>query len=298
MDYWNAVGKPSIDMSKCRGCGVCVDVCKVSLEMKDGKPQVIEDSPHPCVACGQCVAACPTGAMTVAGRGMTAEDSLPIPKRSDRADAAGLEALLLSRRSVRDYTKDDVPKGVVDDILRIASTAPMGFPPSAVEVTVIANREKTRQFSKDLLETMDRGVRALGNPVVFPMLRLFMNKADYEALKFVMPMMRQMVERYRNNGEDWLVYDAPLIMIFSKSPYADAADPVIAATYAMIAAESMGLGACMNGMVGAFLARDKKMKAKYRMPKDTKPIITLTIGYPAVKYHRALRRRFGEVVEV
>ena len=48
-------------------------------------------------------------------------------------------------------------------------------------------------------------------------------------------------------GVDWFFYDAPLALYFYASPYADPADPLIPATYAMLAGESLGLGTCMLG---------------------------------------------------
>ena len=43
------------------------------------------------------------------------------------------------------------------------------------------------------------------------------------------------------------LYDAPVALCFYGSPCCDPAGPVIAATYAMPAAESLGLGTCMIG---------------------------------------------------
>jgi nitroreductase len=72
----------------------------------------------------------------------------------------------------------------------------------------------------------------------------------------------------------------------------DAVDCMIAATYAMLAAESMGLGSCMLGTSVA-LTRDQRLKARYGIPPENKVGVTLVIGYFSVKFRHALRRRFG-----
>ena len=76
-----------------------------------------------------------------------------------------------------------------------------------------------------------------------------MGKETYQVMKsFGNPLVKFMVETKQKN-ENYLLYDAPLALYFSSSPYADLADPYIPATYAMLAAESLGLGSCMIGSV-------------------------------------------------
>lgn len=65
---------------------------------------------------------------------------------------------------------------------------------------------------------------------------------------FVKPLYCIYTENMRNRVN--LVNDeVPLAMHFYGSPYTDPAHPIIAATSAMIAAETLGLGPCMLGGV-------------------------------------------------
>ena len=57
-------------------------------------------------------------------------------------------------------------------------------------------------------------------------------------------------------------YDAPLAIYFYGSPYCDPADPIIAATYAMIAAEALGLGTCMLGAIHPLIQYGKSAQAE------------------------------------
>jgi len=53
---------PIIDLSKCNGCGVCVERCPTgALAMKDGQPFMAR--PDLCSYCATCEDACPTGAI-------------------------------------------------------------------------------------------------------------------------------------------------------------------------------------------------------------------------------------------
>jgi len=64
---------------------------------------------------------------------------------------------------------------------------------------------------------------------------------------------------------------------------------------AMLAAESMGLGSCLIGMVGPFLSRNKKLKEKYGVPPRNRPGIAIVFGYPDIRYRRTVKRRLARV---
>lgn len=73
-----------------------------------------------------------------------------------RAGYEELMALMLARRSIREFDDRDVEQEKIDRILTAASTAPMGIPPSDVEVLVVDGKDKVREFADDMLELMKR----------------------------------------------------------------------------------------------------------------------------------------------
>ena len=77
--------------------------------------------------------------------------------------------------------------------------------------------------------------------------------------------------------------------------YSDPVDPIIPATYAMLAAESLGMGSCMIGTIAPFLKYSKKLRGKYGIPLKNRQGIMVIFGYPAIKFHKALRRTFASV---
>ncbi len=101
-----------------------------------------------------------------------------------------------------------------------------------------------------------------------------------------------------NNGINLVTYDAPLAIYFYGSPYADPADPVIAATYAMITAESLGLGACMIGGIHPLIQLGRKA-ARFRKKQGIKYAsrggLFVIFGHPGVKYKRGIRRTFASI---
>lgn len=55
---------PFIDMTRCNGCGLCVEYCPThAVELEKGRPVII--SPADCAYCGLCEETCPVGAIAL-----------------------------------------------------------------------------------------------------------------------------------------------------------------------------------------------------------------------------------------
>ncbi len=135
-----------INYSQCNHCGLCVNVCKdLTLIIKDEKVIINSKPLFGCIGCGQCVAICPNDAISLNGRTLTMEDFIDLPrKRRQEQIIQNLYSLLLSRRSVRDFKDKEIPVEIINKILECSSTAPMGIPPSDVEVLVLNGKDKVK----------------------------------------------------------------------------------------------------------------------------------------------------------
>jgi len=286
----------SIDYEKCKACGLCVKVCKgAPLYLENDKVRVDQTRYFGCIGCGHCAAICPTGAIIVEGREISPTSFMDIPAEENRAGYEELMSLMLARRSIREFEDREVEQEKIDKILAAASTAPMGIPPSDVEVLVIKGKEKVREFSDDLLKLIKSQKWIFSKPVLL-LMRPFMKREDYEVVdKFMYPAI-EAFEEMRKENTDYLLYEAPLAMRFHVSPYADPADPLITATYAMLAAETLDLGSCMIGTIGPMLKNGgKEVKEKYGINPRNQPGLMVIFGYPAVKYRRAIQRNLAKI---
>ncbi len=201
---------------------------------------------------------------------------------------------MTARRSTRDFEREEVEEELFEKILDVVATAPMGIPPSDVEVLVLKGRAKVRAFADDIIALM-RKSRWLFSPFMQRLLPFFVGKAAGELLgSFVVPAMEAIIKK-RKAGEDWLMYGAPLALLFHASPYADPADPVIAATYAMLAAESLGLGSCLVGFASPFLRFSPSLKRKYDIPPGNRLSLVLLLGHSKVPRRYAIKRRLARI---
>jgi len=288
----------TIDQQKCTGCGKCVTVCSdFEIKIVNGKAVLADEPLFGCIACGHCMAICPEGAIEVTGRCLTPKDLLQFTESSVKPDYNSLLRLLQTRRSIREYKNQPVSGEIIDLIIAAAQTAPMGIPPSDVSVLVLNGKEKVRQFSSDFCNVLNRN-RWLVSGWFMALMTPFMDK---KTIRFFKKFMRPLFDVYigsMNKGVDHVTYDAPVALYFYGSPFCDPADPIIAATYAMVAAESLGLGTCMLGAIHPFLQSGfgvKEFRNKYGIRFKSREGLVLIVGYPKVKYIKGVNRTFANV---
>ncbi len=291
----NKAAEITLDTELCTNCGICAEVCKgAPLVMSDGSLEIDQPRFFGCVGCGHCMCICPQDCIQINGRDLGPDDVTPIPDQADRASYQQFYNLLLSRRSVRNFRDQLVEPEKVAQIIDAVCTAPMGLPPSDVEILVLDTPAKVQEFASDVIGVIKKS-RWFFSPLVNTVLRPFFGREYVESVEsFIRPAVGIFIEE-SGRGRDYLLYNAPLAMYFHTSPYSDPADPLIAATYAMLAAEAIGLGSCMIGTPAYFIKYNKAIKQKYRLPMKNQPGIVVIFGYPRFKFRKALRRRLAKV---
>ncbi|NQT12857.1 MAG: nitroreductase family protein [Planctomycetes bacterium] len=287
-----------INENKCTGCGLCVSVCKdFGIEIANDKVKVNNHPIFGCIGCGHCMAICPSGAIKIFGRTLSPDDLFDLPDKVNSATYEDMQFLLQRRRSIREFKETPVDNDLTKKILDAAQTAPMGLPPSDVNVLVMNSKDKVRAFAGDFCSYLE-SMKWLVSDWFLLLMRPFWGKANDEMFRtFIKPTLHIFTVNMRN-GINLVTYDAPLAMYFYGSPYTDPADPIVAATYAMIAAETLGLGTCMIGSVHPFIQKGRKAK-EFRETQGirfaSQEGLFVIFGYPQVKYNRGIRRTFASI---
>jgi len=291
-------GTVNIDESTCKQCGQCAAICPADvLAVEDGHVRVRDDSPLGCIACGHCMMVCPEGSATVTGRGICPDDLLPLPPRQDVATADALAALMQSRRSVRRFKDREVAPEQLERIVEMATSAPMGIPPWDVGCVVVRGRDKVRELAGELIQGYERFLKTF-RPWVLAVMRPFMRKETHDQFRhFIVPLARSYVSAHRA-GRDELFWGSPAVLIFHHSRYAEPVDAAIACTYAMLAAESLGLGNTIIGGAPPILQRNRSLCDRLGIPGDQTPSFALIVGHPAAQFKRAVRRHFVHIGDV
>ena len=286
----------TIDRDLCNGCGLCVRVCPAkTLSMEDGKAVV---SGSYSMACGHCEAVCPQGAIRVTALDnpfllATVEvDNRWLPFGDD--DTGQLVRLMRSRRSCRNYSTRQVNRDILEDLVRIGTTAPSGTNSQLWTFTILAERpqvkllgEYTALFFKDL-----------NRLAVKPWARLFSKFFGNDALGRYFHKHYKTVQEglllWEEKGKDTLFHGATAAILVGAAPGAScpAEDALLASQNILLAAHSMGLGSCMIGFAVEAVNREKRIRKLLNIPMEEKIYAVIALGHPAEKYqHPALRKK-------
>jgi len=285
----------TIKPNLCTNCGLCAQVCGAFVFVAgEGDVRINEDMADKCIQCGHCMAVCPTQAVQL--------DFLDYSQMQEIGPELctpdALLDLMLRRRSMRSFGPDPVPRDVLQRIVDAAATAPMGIPPTGVEVTVLASREEVAAQVPVLVEQFEGLGKALSNPVGKFMVGRMMDKKTWKmVVETLMPYMEPAIERYHAEGFDFVTYDAPAMLLFHVGPdsLSGETDVVIAATYAMLMAEALGVGNIMLGLSVAAVERSKELRARYGIPEENQVMNALALGYTDRRFARTIPREMASV---
>ena len=280
-------GKMSItvDESKCNGCMVCLEVCPLgNFEEFEGKVRG-SDKGIACFACGHCVAMCPTGAMAHSDLAPSLFEELD---ERTRPTYEQLLQLLKARRSRREFTDQAVPKDIIEKLLAAAVQAPSSINNQSVRYTVVTDREIIKQLSDGSAKFLKQFIHMMKSPLWRTFFKLSAH-TQFDSYQELLPIAEILFE-YQKAGRDAILYDPPCV-IFLHAPKFDAFAPddaIFNAENILLAAETLGLGACVIGFASEPMNRNPAMKALVGMPKDHKVFCAIVLGYPKFKYRSSV----------
>ncbi len=258
-----------VDTEKCVKCGECVRDCLFGIIGMDEYPFVHKEKEGRCIRCQHCLTVCKTGALSVFGLdpddGASLAGGLP--------DPAQMETLIMGRRSIRRYKRENVDPELVRRLLEVVVHAPTAV-----------NQQKTRLTVVDDLQSMDR-LRERATTAALKVIREGRLPKGMERLADFLKGCGQ--------GEDVIFRNAPHLLAASapKDALAPEADCHIAMSYFELLAFSHGLGAVWNGIARAVLADiAPELRGLLGIPEDHRLVCVMVFGKPAVRYHRAAQR--------
>ena len=277
-----------------------------------------------CIACHNCEAICPQGALSfpayykvVEGRWAYTFDypekkglGMPNPLQLDKpapleeieSQITGVEKTIYTRRSVRVYKPDPVPREIINRVLEAGRFAPSAGNCQGWKFVVLTNRQLMNELSdstkkflgiftklyqgKDPLRTIAKKALAFIKP----------NSIDQRPMVAIQALLTPKF----GDGQLDTFFNAPVSILFL-THHLHISEPElgmgICAQNMVLAAHSLGLGTCYVGFVSNALNLDPITKKKFRKklgiawPYDNVATV-LTLGYPAVQVDRPVDREF------
>lgn len=275
-----------IDAQLCSRCGECVQECPALLfEGSAGAVPSFDPERGRCIECGHCIAVCPTDAVRWDGSSDAA-----VARARDSSTFGELCFLLASRRSVRRYRDEPVAPREVEAILDAIRYAPSASNRRCWELIVITDRAVIRWLSAETIRLFRFARRVLTWGRFTPFL-LSSGLRERAGDRRTINSIDRLVHDWRE-GRDRILFDAPCVVVLHVPEYGHQSglDAGIAVTHAMLAAHARGLGTCWIGFVIELLLRRPRLARSLGIPKGRTAWGVFTLGYPAVRYHRAAPR--------
>ncbi|MCX7045107.1 MAG: nitroreductase family protein [Candidatus Sumerlaeota bacterium] len=272
----------AVNKERCNVCGLCVEECgRGGITLEDGRILI---SGTRCMECGHCVAICPNGALETA-QGLPSEiipTLLPPPEM--------VANFLRARRSQRRYETREVEREIVERLIDLARYAPSGKNEQPFHFVVLQSPEARRSFTQAAFERMQRAKRKLHNPLWRFVVGLLFDPRvrDVRIRRSLDRALRQ-----RETGMDPLFFDAPVIL-FIHAPAIGATpkdDCCYALFHAVLLAESLGLGSCINGNAEVLIRHFPDLLGLLGIPPDHRVYACATFGYPKHRFQRFVHRR-------
>jgi len=253
----------------------------------------IPDREKICQKCGQCMAICSKQAITIEGLSYEA-NMFELPEQT--VAYKDLISFLSTRRSIRNFKDTPVPEEMISQILDSLSYAPYGAEPEKVNINVVNNRKVIEEALPHMEKFLDLIIRWMDNPVASYMIKRKKGMETYNTIRnHLYPISK--LENYKLRFGDRITRNAPAIIIFHSDKKAEehTNNSLIYATYTMLTAHSLGLGATMIGIVPAAINKVQILKDIFGIPKGHEAIMSVILGYPKYKYRRVIKREMHPV---
>lgn len=247
-----------IDSKKCIGCGLCRRDCPASnILIENKKAKIIAQD---CIMCGHCVAICPKAAVS-----MTGFDNLPEEiKKPTVLDPKLLLDAIKTRRSIRQFTKQQIQPEVIEQIIEAGRLTPTGG--NAQDVSFIVLKDRIDHFEKLAVELFRR---------LLPLMKL------------VNPVAKRMII-----DDHFFFKKAPAAIIIVSR---DKVNGSLTAANMELMAEACGLGVLYSGFFSMAANLSRPLRKLLGLKRGDKAVMTLVIGYSSVNYHRTVQKEAASV---
>jgi len=272
---------------KCSECLLCVRECVMGVwRVVDGKSQVVDTDL--CNRCSHCIAVCPCDA--IIHDGLKKEEITAVNRKNLNPDV--YRDIILSRRSVRQFKKEPVPREVIEKVIDLGRYAPTASNNQNVGYIVITDKRLIEETANYIFVFTSRLYNKTKKGIVRIITKLT-GLADNRYLKVMDYVQKQNAE----TGRDFFLHNAPvLILIHAPKKDRFVSDNCnIAATTIMNYAHSLGLGTCIIGLLTIALRLSGTLRKKLCVPQDRRVYACLVMGYPAYRYANTVSRKKTEV---
>jgi nitroreductase/Pyruvate/2-oxoacid:ferredoxin oxidoreductase delta subunit len=285
-----------IDRERCIGCGECVRVCpSQTIAMLDGKAAVTGERS---LGCGHCAAVCPVGAVRVDALDPRSLRFHTFDCHTDwlpygAFNAGELVRLMASRRSCRCFDATPVDRSLLEDLVKIGTTAPSGTNSQSWAFTIVPSRVAVLEFGKAIGAFFRRLNRWAQNPLLRHGLRMIGRPELADYYRDYHQSVAEGLADWEERGRDRLFHGATAAILVGSTPGGScpAEDALLATQNVLLGAHALGLGTCLIGFAVSAMQQDGRIKDLLKIPREESVHAVIAVGHPAVAYQRLTGRK-------
>jgi nitroreductase/NAD-dependent dihydropyrimidine dehydrogenase PreA subunit len=286
----------SIDKELCTGCGLCIDICPYkAIQLVGGKAEYMLKGD--CFSCGHCQAVCPVDAVSMGGLVLDFNFStfteLPGVVQPGTGKISELVSLMRSRRSCRKYQVKTVSLNLLEDLVKIGTTAPSGTNSQSWRFIILPERDDVLMLgdlTADYYRNLNRQAR---NGILRFIVKLSAGDSLGRYYRRYHDSVAKALREWDEEGRDRLFHGAVAAILVTgrKDASCPAEDALLATQNILLAAHVMGLGSCLIGFVVEAMRRNSGMKNKMGLDAGEEIYSVIALGYPDIKYQRPANRK-------
>ena len=296
----NMENQININWETCTLCGLCEEICPIRIMKKNNEAGIslrLDRLPL-CIKCGQCMAVCPFQSINVDGLSYE-KDFITLPT-GYAADMPFLD-MIKTRRAIRAFKEQSVPKELLEKVVEAISFAPPSFTPLKTEIVVVQDTAVIRKALPAMINLYDGLVKAMGHPVGRFVVRRKNGDEKFKVLEHhVVPLMKSRLPELKQGVEDTITRYAPAMIIFHAHRDAEncETDISIALTYGFLAAHALGLGGSPIDLIPPAIQKVPELRKLFSIPDNNVPVAAMILGYPKYRYQRGIKRELKSVTWV
>lgn len=284
-----------IDRGKCTGCGVCVRICPYrAIILVDEKAEYILGD---CFLCGQCQAVCPVDAVRLPqlalklGLVTIEEREKAVPPGT--VNASELVAMMRSRRSCRKYRNKTVPLVMLEDLVKIGTTAPSGTNSQLWNFIILPTMSDVQVLGGMVADYYRKLNRLAENPFLRFITKIIGRDSLGRYYHRYHDSVADALQEWDEKGTDRLFHGAvaAILVTGKKDASCPAEDALLATQNILLAAHAMGLGSCLIGFVVEAMRRDPALRRRVGITDEEEIYSVIALGYPGVTYFRPANRK-------
>jgi nitroreductase len=211
-------------------------------------------------------------------------------------DTSELVALMRSRRSCRKYRNNEIERAMLEDLVKIGTTAPSGTNSQLWNFIVVPKRADLLGLGEMVADYYRKLNRFAENPLLRLLLRIFGGDGLGRYYRRYYESVAEALRDWDEKGTDRLFHGAAAAILVTgkKAASCPAEDALLATQNILLAAHAMGLGSCLIGFVVEAMRRDTVLKKRVGIAADEEIYSVIALGYPAVNYLRPANRQVVE----